>query len=687
MSELLPPPRARRTPAWHRTPFGERGDDYDWLRDDDREDPEVLAYLAAENAYHAQYMRRLAASQARLYGEIIGRLKQDDASVPVFERGYWYGVRYAPGLEHPVYGRRRATLAAPEEILLDGNERAAGVDYYDVADLSVSDDGQLLAWTEDTVGRREYTLRVRDLAAGRDLPDAIPCVEEDIAWAADGRTVLYVAKDPQTLLGRRVMAHRLGSPPDRDRCIYEQDDESYYTGVYRGRSRRYLYIVSSSTLSTEYRYAPADDDTLNFRVVLGRERNHEYHVEDRGDHFLVLSNAGAPNFRLLEAPAATVGEPATWRELVAHRDDVLLTGCESFRDFVVLGERSRAIHRLRILESPGVPGRVLEGAEPVGLTTFGDNPDFDARRLRYGYTSPTTPYSTYEIDVGTGERTLLKVEPVVGGFDAGRYRTELAWVTARDGARVPVTLCYARAVKRDGTAPLYLYAYGAYGLSNDATFSSSRLSLIDRGFVWAIAHVRGGQELGRAWYDAGRLAHKHHSFDDYIDVTRWLIAEGYADPARVFGSGASAGGLLIGVVANRAPQLYRGLVAHVPFVDVLTSMLDESIPLTTTEYDEWGDPRRAEDYARILAYSPYDNVTAQAYPALLVTAGLWDSQVQYWEPAKWVARLRALKTNDAPLLLRVDLESGHGGKSGRYERLTEVAEEYAFLLDLAGIDV
>ena len=636
-------------------------------------------------------MARLKPAQQALYGEIIGRLRQDDASVPVYERGYWYYIRYETGKEYPVHVRRKERMDAVEEVLLDENELSAGHDYYDLGGFEISDDNRLIAWTEDTVGRREYVLRFRELPTNRVLDDRIEAVEDGIAWAADNRTVLYVAKHPQTLLGYRVNSHRLGSGVHEDRCLYEQDDETYYTGVYRGRSQAFLYIVSSSTVASEYRYVRADDPGLRFALVLARERDHEYHVEDHIEgaqaRFLILSNAKAPNFRLMSAPVATASDQDTWTEVVAHRDDVFLTGFDVFRHYTVVGERAQAMQRLRILPAPGIAERVLTGGEAVGTTIAGDNPDYDTRRLRYGYTSPTTPFSTYEVDVYSGETRLLKVEPVIGGFDASRYATELVWVPARDGVRVPVSLFYAKGFRRDGSAPLYQYAYGAYGLCSDPTFSSVRLSLVDRGFVYAIAHVRGGQELGRAWYDGGRLANKHHSFDDFIDVTRYLVAERYVDGNRLFATGASAGGLLVAAVANRAPGLYRGLVAHVPFVDVLTSMQDDSIPLTTTEYDEWGDPARAEDYRQILGYSPLDNVAAQPYPAMLVTAGLWDSQVQYWEPAKWVARLRALKTNDEPLLLHMDLEAGHGGKSGRYERLEEVAEEYAFILDLAAVPV
>ena len=453
-----PAPPARRAPTVLRSPFGSRIDDYAWLRDDARENPEVLAYLAAENAHHDAYMARLKPATQKLYDEIIGRLRQDDESVPVFERGYWYYVRYETGKQYPVHARRKGTLDAPEQVLLDENVLSAGHEYFDIGSYEVSDDNRTIAWTEDVVGRREYVLRFRDLQSARDFPDRIENVEDDIAWAADARTVLYVAKHPQTLLGYRVNAHQLGTPAALDRCLYEQLDESYYTAVYRGRSMQYVYIVVSSTVASEYRYARADDPELAFRVVLERRRDHEYHVEDQfdedGSRFLILSNAGAPNFRLLTTPVETASNEASWRELIAHRNDVFLTGFDVFRHFVAVGERAGPLQRVRILPAQGVPERVLVGNEPAGMTVTGENPDYDTQHLRYGYTSPTTPFTTYEVDVATGATTLLKVEPVVGGFDASRYATELVWAPARDGARVPVTLFYARGFKRDGTAPV-----------------------------------------------------------------------------------------------------------------------------------------------------------------------------------------------------------------------------------------
>ena len=680
----VPPVAARRA---HEvvSANGARVDPYYWLRDDSRSDPAVLAYLAAENDYRLASGAIPPALVERLYGELIGRLKQDDASVPARRHGYWYQRRFVTGGEYPVYVRRPDRADAVEEMLLDGNALSDRHDYYQIGNLEVSGDNRVLAWAEDTVGRRQYVIRFRDLVSGAEFADRIENAESDLAWAGDHRTLLYVAKDPQTLLGYRVQAHTLGTPVSQDRCLYEEPDSSFYLSVHRSRSDRLLYVVSQSTVSTEYRSANVDDPALVFRTLLARERDHQYHVQDIAGRFVVRSNWQSPNFRICEAEFDAIGDRGRWRELIAHREDAFLADMEVFRDFLAIGERQGGLLGIRIRRwSDGAQHRI-EAVDPSYSMRFGDNPEPDAAHLRYVYSSLTTPDTVYDYDPVQKSQLLRKRDPVEGPFDAADYQTELVWITARDGEQVPVSLLYRRGARRDRSAPLCQYAYGAYGLSTDPSFSSARISLVDRGFVYAIAHVRGGQELGRRWYDQGRLRNKRHSFEDFIDVTRGLIKAGYADPGRVFGVGGSAGGLLIAAVANMAGPEYRGLVAHVPFVDVVTTMLDEGIPLTTNEYDEWGDPRDPQDYACMLSYSPYDNVAAHAYPALLVTTGLWDSQVQYWEPVKWVAKLRALKTDHQPLLLRVNLEAGHGGRSGRFQRFRETAEEYAFLIALAGV--
>jgi oligopeptidase B len=685
MPDAPKPPVAAMKPHEVKSPHGNRLDEYYWLRDDTRRDPAVLAYLAAENAYKDAMLAHLEPLEEKLYGEIVGRIRQDDASVPYEQRGYWYYRRYEAGEEYPVYARRAGSTSAPEQVMLDLDELARGHDFYGVDALEVSPDNRLLAYADDTIGRRQYTLRFKDLATGRALPDAIPNVEAAIAWAADSRTVLYIEKDPQTLLGNRVRKHVLGSDPKSDPIVYEEHDESFYLDVGTTKDARYLCIYLQSTVSSEQRCADAADPQLAFGTILPRERDHEYHAEHFDGRWIVRTNWQAPNFRLMEVPLGESADRSKWRDLVAPRGDAFVEGFSVFRDFLAIEERSGGLRKVRVRSWDGTRDFDIASDEPAYLAELGDNEELDSDVVRYTYTSLTTPTTTYDYHVKTGRRTRLKQEPVLGGFDASRYVTEYLWAPARDGERVPVAVVYRKGLRKDGTAPLLQHGYGAYGSSSDPEFRSPRLSLLDRGFVFALAQVRGGQELGRRWYDGGRLLAKKNSFNDFVDVTRFLVKEGYADPERVFASGRSAGGLLVGAVVNQAPQDYRAIVTQVPFVDAVTTMLDDSIPLTTNEYDEWGNPNEKPYYEYMLSYSPYDNVEKKAYPAMLVTTGLWDSQVQYFEPAKWVARLRRLKTDDHPLLFRVDMEGGHGGRSGRFQRYREQAEEYAFLLDQAGI--
>jgi oligopeptidase B len=679
-------PHAPLHPTDVESPFGTRSDPYYWMRDDARADPGVLAYLGAENAYCDAVLGPLKPLEQRLYAEMIGRLKQDDSTVPSLENGYWYYTRYETGREYAVYARRGPRPDAPEEVLVDANREAEGRDYYEVGNLEVSPDNRILAWAEDTVGRRQYTVRFRDLAGGASYADRLENVEPDLAWADDCRTLLYVAKDPETLLGYRVMRHVLGTPAESDTLVYEEADPSFYLGVYRAKTGRFLYIVLQSTVSSEYRYALAADAALGFRIALPRERDHEYQLDDIGERFVLRTNFEAPNFRIVSVPFAAIADRSAWRDEIPARPDAFVAGFDAFRDYLAVAERSQGLRKLRVRSWDGAREFLIDADEPAYTMALGANEEVDTTTLRYVYSSLTTPNTTYDYDMASGARVLLKRDPVLGGFDPARYATEFVYAPARDGARVPVSLLYRKGVARDGTAPLYQYAYGAYGLSQDPAFRSTIFSLVDRGFVFALAHVRGGQELGRAWYDAGRLLHKKNSFTDFIDVTRFLVRERYVDGARVCAMGGSAGGLLIGAVANLAPAEYRALAAHVPFVDIVTTMLDESIPLTTNEYDEWGNPAADRAvYEYMLSYSPYDNVARQDYPALLVTTGFHDSQVQYWEPAKWVARLRALKTDDRTLVFRTNLDAGHGGRSGRFERYHEIAEEFAFLLDQVGL--
>lgn len=675
-------PRAEQRPFTVESPQGNREDPWFWLRDEDRNDPDVIAYLEAENAWYAAHEAPYAGLVERVYEEIVGRIKQDDATVPVFERGYWYYTRFEEGRQYPVHARREGTMAAPEEVLLDGNAMAEGHAYFDIAAWSVSDDNRLLAWMEDTLGRRQYVLRIRDLETGELLAGAIEPVT-GFAWAGDNRTLFYVEPHPVTLRPYRVRRHELGSA-GADAIVHEETDETFYTDVGRTRSGDFLVIGLSTTEATEMRILAADDPRGTFRVFLPRERGHLYSVDHVGARWIVRTNWEAPNHRLVSVPVGSEAERGAWADVVPHSEDVLIEDFLVFDTFMAIGERSGGLLRVRVMPWAGESFHIAVD-EPASTTWLGQNPVLDTATLRYGYTSLATPESIYEIDVLTGGRTLLKRSPVLGDFDPDNYQTEHLWAPARDGARIPVSLVYRKGLKRDGSAPLYQYGYGSYGYSQDPTFSSARLSLLDRGFVYAIAHVRGGQELGRRWYEEGRLLDKMNTFNDFIDVTRFLVEEKYAAPDRVFAAGGSAGGLLIGAVANMAPWLYAGMIAEVPFVDVMNTMLDETIPLTTFEFDEWGNPKRQPWHDYMLSYSPYDNVSAQDYPPLLVTTGLHDSQVQYWEPAKWVAKLRATRTNDAPLLLRTTMEAGHSGPSGRFDRLRELAQEYGFVLNLAGV--
>jgi oligopeptidase B len=684
-ADALKAPVAAQKPYRVASPYGVRTDPYYWLRDDTRTNQEVLAYLKEENAYRERSMAHAKPLENVLYEEIYARLRQDDATVPYRKNGYWYSLRFDPGKEHPIFVRRKSSLEAPEEILLDANVHAAGHEYYRIGAMEISPDSKWLAYCEDTVGRSRFTLRFKDLHSGEIQPEAIADVEADLAWANDNRTLLYVEKDPETLLGLYVKKHVLGEDPKRDRLIFEQTDRSFYTGVSKSKSDAYIFIHMESTLSSEWRYARADDLELRFDIFLAHEANHEYDIEHLGSDFIVRSNWQARNFRLARAPIGSHSQRAAWIDVVAHRDDAYIEEFDVFDRFIALSVRSGGLHKIGIHPLAGAPAFFIASDEAAYSTSMSINLELDTEIVRYAYSSLTTPTTVYDYNIRTREQVLLKRDPVLGRFDPNDYGTEFFMAPARDGAEIPVSLVYRKGFERNGSAPLLQYGYGAYGLSMDPGFSSARLSLLDRGFVYAIAHVRGGQEMGRAWYDNGRKLHKKNSFNDFVDVTRALVERRYAAKDKVFAMGGSAGGLLMGAIANMSAADYRGIIAQVPFVDVVTTMLDESIPLTTNEYDEWGDPSVREYHDYMLSYSPYDNVRRQDYPAMLVTTGLWDSQVQYYEPAKWVAKLRALKSDNHRLLLHVEMEAGHGGKSGRFQRYRETAMEYAFLLDELGV--
>ncbi len=642
----------------------------------------MLDYLKRENAYAKGVMAPTEDVQSKLFDELVARQQPDEASVPVLDHGYWYYSRYLSGFEYPVYARRPSEMTAPEEVLLDGNAMAAGHDFFALGRVRVSPDGKRVAYTEDLVGRRQYTLHVRDIASGQVLPDAIDNVEADFEWAADSATLLYVDKDPVTLLSVRVYKHRLGTARAHDPLVYREKDASFYISLHRSRSERFLLIELRSTRQSEWLYAEAADPAVRFRPVSPRHGEHLYDVEALGDEFIIRTNWHAPNYRLVRVPVGQSSDPDRWRDIVATDGDAFIESFEVSALGLAYTERRAGLKRLRIRPWAGGETRTIPAIDASGVVDIEATPDIRSSRIRYVVESLISPEQTFEIDLASGMTELKKTRKVLGGFDKDNYRTEFHWAIARDGTRIPVSIAYRRSTPLDGTAPLFQYAYGAYGSCSDPTFASEWVSLMDRGFVVAIAHIRGGQEMGRRWYDDGRLLNKKNTFTDFIDVTRFLTGKRIAAPDKVFAEGASAGGLLMGAVANMAPENYRGIVAYVPFVDAVTTMLDASIPLTSNEFDEWGDPRQKPYYDYMLSYSPYDNVAAKTYPALLVFSALWDSQVQYYEPTKWVAKLRARKTDSNPLVFKVDVAAGHGGKSGRFQSQLDTALEYAFILSL-----
>jgi oligopeptidase B len=672
------PPVARIIPHPLEAHGQTRIDDYYWLRE--RDNPEVIAYLRAENAYTDSILAPSAELRESLFREIVGRIKKDDSTVPYLKDGYYYYDRYEGTGEYPIVCRKRGTLDAPEQVLLDENTLARGHAYFAIWGRAVTPDGGTLAFAADTVGRRFFNIRFENLATGALYPDAIDSVTSDLAWANDNRTLFYAKQDPVTLRVDRIYRHALGANTP-DVLVYREPDETFDLGVGKTQSEKYVLIGCWQTLSTEFRYLDADHPNGEFRVFQPREPDHEYSIDQIGDRFYIRTNWNAKNFRLMSAPLDST-EKAHWVEVIPHRTDVLLEGFDLFRDFLVAAERHLGLNRIRVIAWDGSQDRYIDFPEPTYLAYTRDNHEPDTDILRYVYTSLVTPRSVYDYNMRTGQRTLRKQEEIVGGYDPKRYRTERLFAPGRDGTPIPVSIVCPVGLKMDGTTPLLLYGYGAYGISEDAAFFSPVLSLLDRGFAYAIAHVRGGEEMGRYWYEDGKLLKKKNTFTDFIDCGRYLVKKGYTDRDRLFGWGGSAGGLLVGAVTNMAPQLFDGIVAEVPFVDVITTMLDADIPLTTAEYDEWGDPNQKVYYDYMLSYSPYDNVRRQAYPNLLVTTGLHDSQVQYWEPAKWVAKLRAMKTDDHWLLLETNMSAGHGGASGRFEQYRELAMVFTFLLDL-----
>ncbi len=673
----IAPPQAQKIPKKLMIHDNERIDNYYWLNE--RDNPAVMDYLLAENAYRDVVMAPTADLQKTLYDEIVGRIKQEDESVPYLDNGYYYYHRFHEGQEYPIYARKKAAPDAPEEILLDGPAMARGHDYFNITGLSVSENNRYLVFGLDTVSRRKYTLYVKDLNSGELLPDEIPNTNGRAVWANDNRTIYYVTKD-STLRPDRAWHHHIGTDLAEDREFYYEPDKTFNLYIYKTNTDQYIVLASIQTLATEYRLIDPDNVEKEAVIFQPREKDHEYYIYDQGDRFLVLTNWRAKNFRLMEATPGETGKNQ-WRELIPHNKDVLLEDVTAFKNHMVISERTAGRNQIHVINFDNGAEHYIAFDEANFLASPKDNFQFDTDILRFTYESMTTPESVFDYNMTTMERQLLKEEEVGGGFDHNNYMSERIWATARDSVRVPVTMVYRKGMVRSGKNPLLLYGYGSYGSSMDPYFRSSRLSLIDRGFIYAIAHIRGGSEMGRQWYEDGKLLKKKNTFNDFIDCAEYMVAQKYTSPDYLFAEGGSAGGLLMGAVVNARPDLFKGIIASVPWVDVVTTMLDESIPLTTAEFDEWGNPKDPVYYEYMLSYSPYDHVEAKAYPAMFVTTGLHDSQVQYFEPAKWVAKLRAMKTDHNLLILDVDLASGHGGASGRFARYKRTAMEYAFILD------
>ncbi|MCK4746623.1 MAG: S9 family peptidase [Bacteroidales bacterium] len=682
-SNTMEAPVAAKKPKELTIHGDKRIDDYYWLRE--RENPEVIAYLEAENAYRESMTKESAGFRDELFEEIVGRIKQDDETVPYKENGYYYYTRFEEEKEYPIYCRKKGSLDSEEEIMANVNEMAEGHEYYHVAGMSVSPDNRYLAMGIDTVSRGKYTLYIKDLETGEMLEDEIPLTTGGASWASDNKTLFYTQKDDVTLRSQAIYRHVMGTVAKDDVLVFEETDETYSTYVFKSKSKKYMIIGSSSTLSNEYRYLPADQPEGEFKVIQSRIRGLEYNVAHYGDHFYIITNLDATNFRLMKTPVDRT-EKQNWTEVIGHREDVFLEAIEIFKDYLVVEERKEGLNQLRVIRWDNGHEYYIDMGEEVYTAWISVNIDFDSELLRFGYSSLTTPESTYDYHLGDRDSILLKQQEVVGGdFDPANYETRRLHAVADDGKKIPMSIVYRKGVELDGTNPTLLYGYGSYGNTMDPYFNSSRLSLLDRGFVFAIAHIRGSQINGRPWYEDGKLLKKINTFTDFNDCAEHMIKEQYTSPDKLFAMGGSAGGLLMGAVINLQPELYKGVVAAVPFVDVVTTMLDDDIPLTTSEYDEWGNPNEEEYYRYMLSYSPYDQVEAGKYPNMLVTTGLHDSQVQYWEPAKWVAKLRDMKTDNNLLVLYCNMDTGHGGASGRFERYKETAMEYAFLLSLAGI--
>lgn len=678
----IKPPVAKKNPKELTIHGDTRIDNYYWMNE--RENPEVIAYLEAENAYKDAMMKHTEPLQEKLYEEIKSKIKQEDESVPYKENGYYYYTRTVPEKEYYLVCRKKENLEAPEEIILDVNQMAEGYEYYAIGGSEISTDNKILAYGEDTVSRRQYTVYFKNLETGKILNDIIPNTTGIVTWANDNKTVFYMLKDTVTLRSEKIMKHILGTPVDSDVEVYYEADETFNTYIFKTKSKKYLMIGSESTLTSEFRFLDANDPNGKFKIIQPRTRGLEYHVEHFANNFYIRTNLDALNFKLVKTPV-TKTEKENWVEVIPHRTDVFFENLEILKDYMVVSERKEGITHLRVLPWKGEE-YTIDFDEEVYSVNQGVNLDFDTDIFRFSYTSLTTPVSTYDYNLTTKERKLLKVKEVLGGFDKNNYETKRIYATAGDGTKIPISIVYRKGIEKNGNNPTLIYGYGSYGYETEPSFRLSILPLLDRGFVYAIAHIRGGQIYGRKWYDDGKLLKKMNTFTDFNDCAQYLVDEKYTNSGKLFAMGGSAGGLLMGACINLKPELYKGVVAAVPFVDVVTTMLDESIPLTTGEFDEWGNPKDSVYYFYLKSYSPYDNVKAENYPALMVTTGLHDSQVQYFEPAKWVAKLREMKTDDNLLIFHINMEYGHGGASGRFQWIKDTALEYAFIFDLIDLN-
>ncbi|MDQ0476038.1 S9 family peptidase [Chryseobacterium sp. MDT2-18] len=680
ISESRLPPKAKKIPKTLEIHNDRRDDSYFWLNE--RENPEVMHYLEEENAYADAVMKDTEDFQQQLFDEMKARYKKDDESLPYFFNEYWYIVRYEKGKEHPLFTRKFQTLENKEELLLDVNILAEGQKFFEVGSVAVSPDNQLMSYSSDNMGRRIYTINFKNLETGEILQDQIPNTTGKAVWANDNKHIFYIRKD-ESLRAFQVFLHQLGTDSSQDVLIFHEEDDTFDVNVFKTKSLKYIFISSSSTISDEQRFIPADDVMADWQTIQPRIDDLEYSVEHFEDEFYIITNADeATNFKIVKTKVAHPGIE-NWVEVIPHREEVLLEGFEIFKKYLVLEERIEGLLQLKIIDTQNNDFHYLPFSDPTYTAYIGLNLEFDTEKLRFGYTSLTQPSSTFEYDMKEKTTKLLKQQEVLGGdFLPENYISERIWAPARDGKKVPISVVYHKDTVKSAETPLLLYGYGSYGLTIDASFSNVRLSLLNRGFIYAIAHIRGGEYMGREWYEDGKMLQKKNTFYDFIDAAKFLVEEHYTSPKHLYAMGGSAGGLLMGAVINMEPELFNGIVAQVPFVDVVTTMLDETIPLTTGEFDEWGNPTEKEYYHYMKSYSPYDNIEAKKYPHILITTGLHDSQVQYWEPAKWTARLRELKTDDNMLVFKTDMSSGHGGASGRFESLKEDAFEYAFLMKL-----